>query len=173
MKKCILTEKLNKKAMEYFNTLDLESREKFICQRVRRTKAFKEMMNPLQKETLFGFDNRVQEYVYPFFKAVVSNVKKQKPKNDNVFLKMQHIMQNAEVQFRANNLHFSSYGNMHRYKKQILKAKDTLDSIRHKKFKGLSSLKELTQNASILQAERAKIESLYNRLVYEFETNVA
>ncbi len=62
---------------------------------------------------------------------------------------------------------------MHRYKKQILKAKDTLDSIRHKKFKGLSSLKELTQNASILQAERAKIESLYNRLVYEFETNVA
>ena len=59
------------------------------------------------------------------------------------------------------------------YKKQILKAKDTLDSIRHKKFKGLSSLKELTQNASILQAERAKIEFLYNRLVYEFEANVA
>lgn len=163
---------LNQKAMEYFNTLDSAHKEKFILQRVRRTKAFKQYINPLQKETSFAFDDLSQEYIYPYANNAAYKHKDMKPSN-NVFLGLQRIMQDVESKFKANNLHFSIYGTMHKYKKQILQAKNTRDTLKHNHFKGLDNLKNAITNTHLAVKEQVRIENLYEKMLHQYHLNVA
>lgn len=164
-----IQEILNKEAMRYFESMGRQEQEKFIVSRIKRSKAFKQSRNPKQTETLFSYDER-GEYVYLHSdRAVVVQI----PRKANVFVELQNLLHRAESAFRANTLHFCHYGIIHRYKKQILEIKQRLDSLKHTKLKGLENLKNaMLAREEVLQDEQ-KIQSIFQKMLYQYNANVA
>lgn len=169
MCKSQISKALDKEAMKYFESMERQEQEKFIVSRIKRSKAFKQSRNPKQQEVLFGFDDR-GEYVYLHSdRAVVVQI----PRKANVFVELQNLLHRAEFAFRANTLHFCHYGIIHRYKKQILEIKQRLDSLKHTKLKGLENLKNaMLAREEVLQDEQ-KIQSIFQKMLYQYNANVA
>lgn len=173
MCKSAISKALDKEAMKYFESMERQEQEKFIVSRINRSKAFKQSRNPKQQEVLFGFDER-GEYVY------LHNVTRTKvavpsrnPQSVNVFVELQNLLHRAESAFRANALHFCHYGIIHRYKKQILGIKQRLDSLKHTKLKGLENLKNAMLAREQVEKENQRIQSLYQKMLYQYTANVA
>ncbi|HIV49337.1 MAG TPA: hypothetical protein IAA33_05790 [Candidatus Helicobacter avicola] len=162
---------LNKEAMRYFESMQQQEQEKFIITRIKRSKAFKQSLNPKQKETLFSFNNR-GEYVYPSYTTRAS-VCAQTPKNTNVFVELQGLLKSVESAFRANTLHFCHYGIIHRYKKQILEIKQRLDSLKHIKIKGLANLQSAILAREEAERQRQKAQRIYQKMLCQYNANVA
>lgn len=171
MCKSQISKALDKEAMRYFESMEKQEQEKFIVSRIRRSKAFKQSRNPKQQEVLFGFDER-GEYVYlhaPINRAVMVQI----PRKVNVFAELQNLLHRAETAFRANALHFCHYGIIHRYKKQILEIKQRLDSLKHTKLKGLENLKNAMLTRDEVLQDEQKIQSIFQKMLYQYNTNVA
>ncbi len=183
MCKSEITKILNEEAKAYFDKLDAQEQEKFILDRVKRSKGFRQTRNRLQSETLFTY-NAQGEYVYLESAEQAHREPTQEPPKEsskdkivslkgNMFEIMQRILASAESRFRENNLHFCSYGVIHRYKKQILESKKRLESFKHIKIRGLENLKEAFSVADNIKHEQARIQSLYTGLVSHYRANVA
>ncbi len=69
-------------------------------------------------------------------------------------------MQDVESKFKANNLHFSIYGAMHKYEKQMLQAKSARDTLKHNHFKGLDNLKNAITSTHLTAKKQVRIEIL-------------
>lgn len=166
-----IQEILNKEAMRYFESMGRQEQEKFIVSRIKRSKAFKQSRNPKQTETLFSYDER-GEYVY--LNPTAHNATRatvQNPKA-NVFVELQNLLHRAESAFRANALHFCHYGIIHKYKKQILEIKQRLDSLKHTKLKGLENLKNAMLAREEVLRDEQRIQSIYQKMLYQYTANV-
>lgn len=159
-----LTKIINEEAMKYFLSLGKEEQESFIIKKVKRSKDFKNSLNPKQKEVLFSYDEN-GEYVYPMYSKPLKSAKQEQKKN--IYNEIRDLFEKLESAFKNNSLHFSKYGMLCKYKKQIMKNKEEINSLKQTKTKGLENIK----NAILIKKETEKRENqikiIYKKILKE------
>lgn len=170
MCKAEVTSILNSRARDYFSGLSANEQDKFILQRVKRSKAFKEFISPkVQQGQLF----RISECgEYEYFRDCVDShngISDKKAVKRPSLSYVSALLHRADSQFKANCLHFSTYGLMYQYKKKIQKSRQELAELKSHKLKGLNNIKEALNRAKLIKEKEQVISSLCQKLINHYQ----